>query len=220
MVRPTAWCDEQLMDAVCDVAVQHGVPVHGMAGTAHGADREAPRRGLRLRVLRESGLPHRRLADHPARPVGDTAGGRRRVGPPGPDGGRCRDRHRRAGPRPGEGICVYSDTPHAVDVAIVGAPGTRLENQWIRLKRKGPLMAENPVRSPLPGVFYRSPSPTAPPFVEVGSSVTADETIGMIEIMKQFAEVKAGADGNLTAFAVDDQATVGPGDPIATIDAG
>jgi acetyl-CoA carboxylase biotin carboxyl carrier protein len=86
--------------------------------------------------------------------------------------------------------------------------------------RKGPLMAEHTVRSPLPGVFYRSPSPTAPPFVEVGSSVTADDTIGMIEIMKQFAEVKAGADGSLTAFAVENEATVGPGDPIATIAAG
>jgi acetyl-CoA carboxylase biotin carboxyl carrier protein len=82
------------------------------------------------------------------------------------------------------------------------------------------MMAEHTVLSPVPGVFYRCPSPTEAPFVEVGSSVTADQTIGLVEIMKQFAEVKAGADGNLTAFAVDDQATVGPGDPIATIDAG
>jgi biotin carboxyl carrier protein len=56
--------------------------------------------------------------------------------------------------------------------------------------------------------------------VEVGSAVTADQTIGLVEIMKQFTEVKAGADGNLTAFSVENQATVGPGDPIATIDAG
>jgi acetyl-CoA carboxylase biotin carboxyl carrier protein len=41
----------------------------------------------------------------------------------------------------------------------------------------------------------------------------------MVEIMKQYAEVKAGVDGNLTAFAVNNEATVGPGDPIATIDA-
>jgi len=82
------------------------------------------------------------------------------------------------------------------------------------------MMPEHTVLSPLPGVFYRSPSPAEPPFVEVGSSVTADQTIGLVEIMKQFAEVKAGVDGNLTAFTVDNQATVGPGDPIATIDVG
>ena len=81
-------------------------------------------------------------------------------------------------------------------------------------------MAEHTVRSPLPGIFYRSPTPTQPPFVEVGAPVTADQTIGLVEIMKQFTEVKAGADGNLTAFSVDNEATVGPGDPIATIDAG
>ena len=81
-------------------------------------------------------------------------------------------------------------------------------------------MAEHMVRSPLPGIFYRSPSPTEPPFVEIGAAVTADQTIGLVEVMKQFAEVKAGADGNLTAFSVENEATVGPGDPIATIDAG
>ncbi|MCW2705126.1 MAG: accB [Blastococcus sp.] len=81
------------------------------------------------------------------------------------------------------------------------------------------MMAEHTVRSPLPGVFYRSPSPAEPPFVEIGAPVTADQTIGLVEIMKQFAEVKAGADGSLTAFAVDNEAAVGPGDPIATIDA-
>jgi acetyl-CoA carboxylase biotin carboxyl carrier protein len=82
------------------------------------------------------------------------------------------------------------------------------------------MMAEHTVLSPLPWVFYRSPSPTDPPFAEVGSSVTADQTIGLVEIMKQFAEVKAGVDGSLTGFTVENQATVGPGDPIATIDAG
>ena len=81
-------------------------------------------------------------------------------------------------------------------------------------------MAEHTVRSPLPGIFYRSPSPAEPPFVEIGTAVTADQTIGLVEIMKQFAEVKAGAAGNLTAFSVENEATVGPGDPIATIDAG
>ena len=80
-------------------------------------------------------------------------------------------------------------------------------------------MAEHMVRSPLPGIFYRSPSPAEPPFVEVGAPVTADQTIGLVEVMKQFAEVKAGADGSLAAFTVDNEATVGPGDAIATIDA-
>ena len=82
------------------------------------------------------------------------------------------------------------------------------------------MMAEHTVLSPLPGIFYRCPAPTEPPFVEIGAAVTADQTIGLVEIMKLFAEVKAGVDGSLTGFTVENQATVGPGDPIATIDAG
>ena len=79
-------------------------------------------------------------------------------------------------------------------------------------------MAEHVVKSPLPGVFYRRPAPEQPPFAEVGAFVSATQTIGMVEIMKQFAEIKAGAAGTLTAFMIDNQGTLGPGDSIATIE--
>lgn len=78
-------------------------------------------------------------------------------------------------------------------------------------------MGEHVVHSPLPGVFYRRPAPGEPPFVEVGGSVTADQTIGLVEVMKQFAEIKAGTDGRVTAFSVDNESVLGPGDAIATI---
>jgi acetyl-CoA carboxylase biotin carboxyl carrier protein len=79
-------------------------------------------------------------------------------------------------------------------------------------------MAEHVVQSPLPGVFYRSPSPDQPQFVEVGDTVAADQTIGLVEIMKQFAEIKSGAAGVLTAFSVENTGVLGPGDPVATIE--
>jgi acetyl-CoA carboxylase biotin carboxyl carrier protein len=79
-------------------------------------------------------------------------------------------------------------------------------------------MAEHTVRSPLPGVFYRRPAPGQPPFVEVGADVNPDQTVGLVEVMKQFAEVKAGAAGRLTGFAVEDEAVLGPGDAVATIE--
>lgn len=80
-------------------------------------------------------------------------------------------------------------------------------------------MAEHLVRSPLPGVFYRRPSPDQPPFAEVGQDVTADQTIGLVEVMKQFSEVKAGAAGRLAGFSVDNESVIGPGDVVATIEA-
>lgn len=81
-------------------------------------------------------------------------------------------------------------------------------------------MTEHTVRSPMPGVFYRCPAPGRPPFAEAGASVTADQTIGIIEVMKQFAEVKAGAAGTVITFLAENEALLGPGDPVATIEAG
>jgi biotin carboxyl carrier protein len=81
-------------------------------------------------------------------------------------------------------------------------------------------VSEHLVRSPLPGVFYRRPSPDKPPFVEEGDTVSADSTIGLVEVMKQFADVKAGADGTLASFAVADQDVLGAGDTVATVEAG
>lgn len=70
----------------------------------------------------------------------------------------------------------------------------------------------------IPGIFYRRPAPDKAPFVEVGDTVTAGQTIGIIEIMKQFTEVRAEAAGVVAAFQAEDFGMVGPGDVIATID--
>jgi acetyl-CoA carboxylase biotin carboxyl carrier protein len=76
-------------------------------------------------------------------------------------------------------------------------------------------MAE--IQSPLPGVFYRSPSPDKPPFIETGDPVQAGQTVGIIEIMKQFTEVKAEVAGTLEEFKVENEGAVTPGDVIAVI---
>ncbi|QIM19510.1 biotin carboxyl carrier domain-containing protein [Leucobacter coleopterorum] len=71
--------------------------------------------------------------------------------------------------------------------------------------------------APVPGIFYRRPAPDKAPFVEQGDAVEAGQTIGVIEIMKQFTEVRSEAAGVLDSFAVEDFGMVGPGDVIATI---
>lgn len=79
-------------------------------------------------------------------------------------------------------------------------------------------MSEHKVATPLPGVFYRSPAPGQPPFVEVGDAVAAGQTIGLVEIMKQFSEIKAEVAGTISSFASDDQSTLSPGDVVAVIE--
>jgi biotin carboxyl carrier protein len=74
------------------------------------------------------------------------------------------------------------------------------------------------VIAPIPGIFYRRPAPDKPPFVEAGDTVEAGQTIGVIEIMKQFTEVRSEAAGVIASFEVEDLGMVGPGDVIATIE--
>lgn len=81
-------------------------------------------------------------------------------------------------------------------------------------------MAEQQIQAPVPGVFYRRPSPDEDPFVEPGANVSADDTIGLIEVMKQFSEVKAGEDGVLKEFLVENEGVVGPGDAVAVLEVG
>jgi acetyl-CoA carboxylase biotin carboxyl carrier protein len=64
------------------------------------------------------------------------------------------------------------------------------------------------VRPPLPGTFYRSPQPGAPPFVEAGDRVGPDTVVAIIETMKLMNPVHAGATGIVEAILVDNAAPV------------
>ena len=67
----------------------------------------------------------------------------------------------------------------------------------------GPSNGAVRVESPMVGVFYRSPEPGAPPFVEVGDVVATGQTLCLIEAMKLFNELKAEADGRVKAIHAD-----------------
>lgn len=56
------------------------------------------------------------------------------------------------------------------------------------------------ILAPMTGVFYRSSSPSEPPFVEVGDAVEAGQIIGVIEAMKVFSEVPADKSGHVAAI--------------------
>ena len=79
-------------------------------------------------------------------------------------------------------------------------------------------MAEHTVRSPLPWVFYRRPAPGQPAFVEVGADVTADQTVGLVEVMKSFNEVRATVSGKLLKFLTENEDAVMAGQPLAEIE--
>lgn len=57
-----------------------------------------------------------------------------------------------------------------------------------------------PVKSPIVGVYYASSSPTAKPYVEVGSKVKAGQVLCIVEAMKVMNEIKAPLDGTISAI--------------------
>jgi acetyl-CoA carboxylase biotin carboxyl carrier protein len=60
------------------------------------------------------------------------------------------------------------------------------------------------VRAPNLGTFYRAPKPGAPPYVDVGQTITADVEVCLIEVMKLFTPVKAGVAGVVREVCAND----------------
>lgn len=54
-----------------------------------------------------------------------------------------------------------------------------------------------PIKSTMTSVFYRKPSPEEPPFVEVGSKVTEDTVVCLLEVMKCYRSLTAGISGTV-----------------------
>ncbi len=81
-----------------------------------------------------------------------------------------------------------------------------------------PEISGDQVTSPMVGTFYRSSSPGAKPFVEVGQSVSAGETICIIEAMKLLNQIEADKDGTIKAILVENGQPVEYGQPIFIIE--
>ena len=74
------------------------------------------------------------------------------------------------------------------------------------------------VKSPMVGTFYRSPSPGAKPFVEVGDTVKAGDTICIIEAMKLLNEIECDKDGVVKAILVENGQPVEYGEPLVVLE--
>ena len=70
------------------------------------------------------------------------------------------------------------------------------------------------IKSPMIGTFYRSPSPEAGAYAEVGTEVNADTVVCLIEAMKVMNEIKAEVKGVITQILVDNAKPVEFGQPM------
>ena len=79
-------------------------------------------------------------------------------------------------------------------------------------------MAQAEIQSPLPGTFYRKPSPDAAPFKKEGDLVAVGDGVGLVEVMKQFSELTSQIAGRIVRFVVDDEAPIEPGQAVALVE--
>ena len=73
------------------------------------------------------------------------------------------------------------------------------------------------VRSPMVGTFYASPKPDAPPFVKVGSTGKAGDTLGTIEAMKMFNPIESDVSGTILKVLVENGQPVEFDEPMFVI---
>jgi acetyl-CoA carboxylase biotin carboxyl carrier protein len=64
------------------------------------------------------------------------------------------------------------------------------------------------VKAAMAGVFYRKPSPSEPPYVEVGDAVKKGQVLALLETMKVFQKVKSPAAGKVVEILVENETPV------------
>ena len=70
------------------------------------------------------------------------------------------------------------------------------------------------IKSPMVGTFYRSPSPDAAPFIDVGQTVEVGQVVCIVEAMKLMNEIKSEVRGKVVEAAVDNAEPVEFGQPL------
>ena len=78
--------------------------------------------------------------------------------------------------------------------------------------------AANAVKSPMVGTFYRSPSPDAAPFVEVGQNVRVGDVLCIVEAMKMMNQIEADRAGTVTAVHAENGDPVEFDQPLITVE--
>ena len=100
---------------------------------------------------------------------------------------------------------MAAPAPHAAPAAVEPAPTPVASTEHV-------------VKSPMVGTFYRSASPGAKPFVEVGHAVKAGETVCIVEAMKILNEIEADKSGTVLKILCENGQAVEYGQPLFVIE--
>jgi acetyl-CoA carboxylase biotin carboxyl carrier protein len=103
---------------------------------------------------------------------------------------------------------AYAPAPVAAPAAAAAAPAAEAAPVAVR---------GDAVKSPMVGTVYLSPSPEAPPFVKVGDTVAAGQTMMIVEAMKTMNPIPAPRAGKVVEILVGDATPVEFGEPLIVI---
>lgn len=92
-------------------------------------------------------------------------------------------------------------TPAAVSAAPAAAP---VQTPAAAPVKEAEVKKGTPITSPMVGTFYKSPSPDASSFVEVGQTISKGDVVCIVEAMKLMNEIESEVSGKITEICVSD----------------
>ena len=116
-----------------------------------------------------------------------------------------------------EGVVVGSPTHYAIE----SLPAPKAATSVVSSTSPGAADASKnnkDIKSPMVGTFYRSPSPEAESFVEVGQTVEVGQVVCIVEAMKLMNEIKSEVRGKITEVAVQNAEPVEFGQTLFVVD--
>lgn len=113
----------------------------------------------------------------------------------------------------GVGIPVRVDVPAVAAPTVAPMPETKILS-----KVEEELPTGHMVKSPMVGTFYRTSAPGSDPFVEVGQTVKAGDTLCIIEAMKLLNEIETDKDGIIKEIMIENGQPVEYGEVLFVID--
>ena len=116
------------------------------------------------------------------------------------------------------GGVVQQYVPAPVQAPAQAAPAAAAQVAELPAPTAPAAPAGHVVKSPMVGTFYRSSSPGAKPFVEIGSQVKEGETLCIIEAMKILNEIEADKSGTVTRILGENGQAVEYGQPLFIIE--
>ena len=111
------------------------------------------------------------------------------------------------------GVAAPMVMQQAAPVAMVAAPVAAAAPAEVPAAPAG-----HPVKSPMVGTFYRSSSPGAAPFIQIGSVVKEGDTLCIIEAMKILNEIESDKAGTVTQILCENGQAVEYGQPLFIVE--